>query len=217
MAWFPVADYQLAVSWQSIEQLGTSFGSVSLLSPMKIAGGHTHSARFLNQSQWPAKFANYFMWTLCLLLFFFFFRSPTSRRFHCPWWVLWICCTEFQSRKQKGHKRHLWAKKEKNYLGCLTMRKHDVQMHVNIALQFCGTCMCLWKDTYFCKNLSDHFLLLTRMCLCFLNFHLAAAIIHTPSHFSIFMLFLGRDRGFVMGSLLLWHVVTASPGFDQFI
>lgn len=149
--------------------------------------------------------------------FFFFFRSPTSRRFHCPWWVLWICCTEFQSRKQKGHKRHLWAKKEKNYLGCLTMRKHDVQMHVNIALQFCGTCMCLWKGTYFCKNLSDHFLLLTRMCLCFLNFHLAAAIIHTPSHFSIFMLFLGRDRGFVMGSLLLWQVVTASPGFDQFI
>ena len=39
--------------------------------------------------------------------------------------------------------------------------------------------------------------------LCFLNFHLAAAVIHMPSHFLIFMLFLGRDRGFVMGSLLL--------------
>ena len=96
-----------------------------------------------------------------IFYFIIFFRSPTSRRFHCPWWVLWICCTEFHSRKQKGHKRHSWAKKGKNYLGCRTMRKHDVQMHFSIALPFCGTCMCLWKGVYFCKNLSDHFLLLT--------------------------------------------------------
>ena len=34
----------LAVSWKGLEQLQTSFGSVSLLSPMKIAGGHTQSS-----------------------------------------------------------------------------------------------------------------------------------------------------------------------------
>ena len=40
----------LAVSWKGLEQLQTSFGSVSLLSPLKIAGGHTQSSE-VSQSE----------------------------------------------------------------------------------------------------------------------------------------------------------------------
>ena len=68
MAWFQVADYycsELAGYWtaRNFFWLCFPFASHEKTRVILIV------ARFLNQSQWPAKFTSYFMWTLCLLFF----------------------------------------------------------------------------------------------------------------------------------------------------
>ena len=63
MAWFQVADYycsELAGYWtvRNFFWLCFPFASYEKTRVILIV------ARFLNQSQWPAKFTSYFMWTL---------------------------------------------------------------------------------------------------------------------------------------------------------